>query len=267
MSGFGAVLRVAAADVAEGFERRWLWGALARNDVRQRHAGSVFGSLWITANIFLMVGCLTLIFAGALGPSLRYYAPYVAIGLVLWQFIQASLNEAGNTLVANAETIRNVPAPLTLHVFRLIARNLLVMAHHLVIVPILLLGLRVMPSASAWLSLPALALLVLFVFSTSLLLALVGARFRDVSPIVTNLMQLMFFVTPIFWVPSAVAPAAGWIVALNPFFAVIDIVRTPLLGGTPLPGSWPIALAGTAAVLAAAFVTLARARSRVAYWV
>ena len=221
----------------------------------------------MVANIVLMVACLTLIFSGPLGTAPRDYAPYVAIGLVLWQFIQASLNEGCQVFVTAGETIRNTPMPLSVHVLRLVWRHLVSLGHHAVVIPVLLLLFGIAPSAFAWSVLPALALLILFTFSASLLLGLIGARFRDVGPAVANLMQLMFFVTPIFWLPGTLSPSMAWIVVLNPIFAFIDIVRTPLLGGEPLASSWPIALAAFFAVASAAFLTLARVRSRVAYWV
>lgn len=260
-------IRNAADDLSAAMSRRWLWTALGWNDVRQRHAGSLIGSVWITANLGLMIGCLTLVFAGALGESIRHYAPYVAIGLVLWQFVSSSLNEGSQVFINAAETIRNAPMPLSLHVFRLIWRNLLVMAHHIVLIPLFLLLFQIMPSSDAWLAMVGLSLLALFAFFSALLLGLLGARFRDLAPIVGNLMQLLFFLTPVFWMPAAIGPAAAWLSAFNPLAAFIDIIRSPLLGESPLPGSWPIALAVTAATGIAAIIALARTRRRLAYWV
>ncbi|HEX6375562.1 MAG TPA: ABC transporter permease [Allosphingosinicella sp.] len=270
MAGSGALaaLRGAGQDVAAALARPWLWGALGWNDLRQRHAGSWLGPLWITANLALIVACLTFVFAGPLGGGDAHsYAAYVAIGLVLWQLIQASLNEGAQLFIAAAETIRNAPMPLTVHALRLIWRNALVLLHAAVLIPPLLLFSGVAPSATAWTALPALLLLLGFLFAASLLLGLLGARFRDVAPIVANLTQLLFFVTPIFWLPEALGHGRAWLTALNPFFAFVDIVRAPLLGEAPMAGSWPMALA--AAVLAglAGFAALAGARRRLPYWV
>ena len=267
MTGPAWSWRGAAADLAAALERRWLWTALGWNDVRQRFSGSLLGSFWISANIALMVAALTLVFARPLGAHWSDYAPYVALGLILWQFIQATLNEAPTVFVSAAETIRNAPMPLCVHVLRLVWRNLIVLAHNLAVVAIVLVLFRVRPSADAWTAAPALVLVAFALFWTSLLLGLVGARFRDIAQIVASLMQLLFFLTPVFWPPEAIGAERGWIVAANPVFALIDIVRAPLLGGAAAPSSWPMALA--AAALAAAFglAALARLRGRIAYWV
>ncbi len=259
--------RLAARDVAEGARRRRLWDALARNDIRHRYSGSVIGSLWITANIALLVLCLTFIFAGPLGANHQRYIPYVAIGLVLWHFILATLSEAATMFVAAAETIRHSTVPLSVQAFRLVWRNGIVFAHNALIIPIVLIAFGVEPGLTAMSAAAGLALLVLALLPATLVLAMLGSRFRDVHQIMTNLLQLLFFATPIFWFPSALGPDRGWIAAFNPVFAFIDIIRSPLLGAAPAPTSWPVALAVTLLSLACASIGFAALRTRIAYWV
>ncbi|HEX8643840.1 MAG TPA: ABC transporter permease [Allosphingosinicella sp.] len=257
----------AARDLRGGLSSLWLWPALGWADIRQRYSGAVLGSFWITANIALMALVLTFVFAGPLGVRAGGYAAYVTIGLVLWYFIQNALNEASNVFVVAAETIRNTPMPLSVQVLRLTWRNLIVLAHNAAIVPLVLVAAGIAPAATAWTAIPAVLLLVLAIFFAGMLLGLLGARFRDVPQMVSNLMQLLFFLTPVFWLPQTIGAARGWFVATNPIFAFIDIVRAPLLGGVPAAGSWPLALAVTAAAGIAAAFAFAACRARVAYWI
>jgi lipopolysaccharide transport system permease protein len=254
-------------DFSAGATRVWLWGALGWNDVRHRYSGSVLGSLWITANIALLTLCLTLVFAGPLGASHGLYAPYVAIGLVLWYFVQATLAEAPNIFVSAAETIRHSPLPLTVQVLRLVWRNVLVFGHNVVIVPLVLLAFGIVPHPAALLALLALPLLAANLVSVTIILGLLGARFRDVQQIMLSALQLLFFVTPIVWFPAALPERVGWIATANPIFAFIDIVRAPLLGTAPAPASWPMAIGVTVVGGAVAALAFARFRHRVSYWV
>jgi lipopolysaccharide transport system permease protein len=84
-------------------------------------------------------------------------------------------------------------------------------------VPVVLLVAGVAPTAGAWTIVPAILLIMLTAFFAALLLGLLGARFRDVPQIVSNSMQLLFFLTPIFWLPATIGPARGWFVSGNPF--------------------------------------------------
>lgn len=258
--------RAAMRDLGGGLSRPWLWFGLGWNDIRQRYRGSLLGSLWITINISLLIAGLTLIFAGPLGSNREAYAPYVGVGLVFWYFIQGTINDSCQVFIASADTIRNSPMPLSVHVLRLLCRNSIVLAHNLVIIPVVLAAFGAWPAFAAWTALPGLALLMVAIFWTSLLLGILGARYRDISQVVTNLLQLLFFLTPIFWPLSALSSDNFWIIALNPVFPFIDIVRSPLLGAAPAPASWPIALGLTAAAAAMALFAFARLRSRVAYW-
>lgn len=259
--------RAAAHDFSAGASRVWLWGSLGRNDIRQRYSGSLLGSLWITANLALLTLCLTFVFALALGASRTLYAPYVAIGLVLWYFVQSTLADATNVFVASGETIRHSPLPLTVQVLRLVWRNIIVFGHNLVIVPLVLLAFGIVPHWTLLLALLALPMLILNLVAATFVLGLIGARFRDLQQIMNSGLQLLFFATPIVWFPSSLAPGRSWIATANPIFAFIDLIRAPLLGTTPLPTSWPVALVATFATCVVAALAFARLRDRVAYWV
>jgi ABC-type polysaccharide/polyol phosphate export permease len=255
------------ADLGAGIGRHWFWTALAWNDVKKRFAGSLLGSFWITINLALMVTALALVFAHPLRASLPQYIPYLTVGLVLWQFIQSTMVEAGQAFVGAGETIRTNPMPFSIQMFRLLWRNVLVLGHNMVVALAVLLAFGIRPGWMVLGALPALLLVAFILFWGSLILALLGARFRDVQQIVTGLMQLMFFLTPIIWMPSAIGPGRAWLVEINPLFALIDIVRAPLLGAAPEASSWPVAATVAAAVAAVGFAAFSAFRSRIPYWV
>jgi len=99
-----------------------------------------------------------------------------------------------------------------------------------------------------------------------MLLGMICARFRDVPPIVASIVQVVFFVTPIVWPPSALGPNAWWAV-LNPLYTSIDVMRGPLLGESVSPHSWTILLGTTVVNCTVSFLFFARFRSRIAFWV
>jgi ABC-type polysaccharide/polyol phosphate export permease len=259
--------RGAAADLAGGVRRAFMWSRLGWLDVRQRYSGSVLGSVWLTTNVVLIVGCLTFVLAGPLGSRPGPYAAYVTIGLVLWGLVQTAMSEAPTAFVAAAEPLRQCTLPASVHIFRLLWRNLIVFAHSAVLIPIVLLLFRIRPGAAVWTVIPAFLLLVLALSFGALLLALLGARFRDVPQVVTNGLQLLFFATPVFWLPSALPPGRAWLLQMNPFFAFLDIVRTPILGGAPAASSWPVAASVTLVTGLLAAVAYARWRQRIVYWI
>jgi ABC-2 type transport system permease protein/lipopolysaccharide transport system permease protein len=156
--------------------------------------------------------------------------------------------------------------PFTVHAWRTVYRNLIILAHNMVIVPFVLVIFGVPVGWSVVIIVPALAVLTVNGLWISVLLGMISARYRDVPPIVMSLVQVIFFVTPIFWPPEALGV---WMQALplNPLFAAIDVIRAPLLGQAPLTYSWPVLLVVTVLGSLGTFALFAKFRSRVTYWI
>ncbi|HZT52073.1 MAG TPA: ABC transporter permease [Stellaceae bacterium] len=251
-------------DLADGFAMRWLWTALAVQDIRLRYRGSILGPLWLTVSTLILATVLGTIYSHLLVQTVPNYVPYLLAGLVLWQMIVAVSND-GCMMFLQHGLIHQVPLPYSVHAYRLVCRNFLVLAHNAVVVAGALLLYRVPVGWGALMVLPGLAALALNALWVSTLLGLTAARFGDIPPIVASFMQVIFFVTPIFWAPETLG---RWrtLAACNPYFAVVDVVRAPLLGVPPEPTSWPVV--GVVTVLGGgiAFLVFARFRTRIPYW-
>jgi lipopolysaccharide transport system permease protein len=101
-----------------------------------------------------------------------------------------------------------------------------------------------------------------------LVVAIVGViatRFRDVPMIITSLLQLLFFVTPVMWRPEQLTARAQIIVDLNPFAAFLSLLRAPLLGQDVPWQVWRAALL-IICVLAITFVAIyLKSRRKIVY--
>jgi lipopolysaccharide transport system permease protein len=149
---------------------------------------------------------------------------------------------------------------------RCVLRNGLVAAHSLPPALLVLLIFGQLPGAEGLLVLPGLLLIGVNLFAAALLLGMLCARFRDIGPIVGSVMQIAFFLTPVLWKPALLQRAADWM-ALNPFYALLETVRGPLVEGGGAPLAWAAALGWTAAHLTVAFAFFVRFRGRIAFWV
>ena len=99
-----------------------------------------------------------------------------------------------------------------------------------------------------------------------LFIGIISTRFRDIPQIVINLLQVLFFITPVFWTVSSfkVRPV---FVTWNPLHHLLDIVRSPLLGKAPENISWVIILASTIIGTILTITLYKRTYSRIPYWV
>jgi lipopolysaccharide transport system permease protein len=167
----------------------------------------------------------------------------------------------------SAETyIRNVPIPLSVHVYRMMARNVMIWGFNMVIYLVVAIWAQVPVGWSLLAFFPGFALFVLNVFWMALVAGILSTRYRDIPPVITNLVQVVFFVTPVFWSPDKLPNRPAFIV-FNPFYHMIELVRAPLLGQVAPAASW--GFSGVMAILGlgAALLLYRRAHSRIAYWV
>src|SRR6185295_16136078 len=158
-----------------------------------------------------------------------------------WSFISGLIAESCNSYIAVEGLIKDVRLPYTVHVLRVVWRLLIMFAHNFVIVLIVLGYYR--PPWGWELFLAPLAILLIAVNGVWLgtLLGLLCARFRDIPQLVASLVQIAFFLTPIFWKPSMLREYE-WTADLNPLFIFVELVRAPLLG-EPIRGFlWTAAL-------------------------
>jgi len=256
----------AIRDFAEGLRRWELWITLGWHDIRQRYRRSTVGPFWLTISMGAMVGGLAYLYAGLFGQSIDKYLPYVAIGIIVFNFISNTASEACNAFISSSQMILQTKAPLSIYVYQMLWRNLLILAHNMVIYFILLIFLKVEAGLVSLLSLLGLALVVLMGFWSGIILGTLSARFRDVPPIVTSIMQVAFFLTPVFWIPGSLQGREVF-ANLNPFFYLLEVIRMPLLGQVPPVGMWLAVIGMNCVGGLTAILFFARFRARVAYWV
>ncbi|HEX5326712.1 MAG TPA: ABC transporter permease [Acetobacteraceae bacterium] len=259
--------RLAAADIADGARLWRLAWTLGWLDIRLRYRGSLLGPFWLTLSTAVMVASLGFLYAALFHMDLREYLPFIALSQVLWTFIAGVVTE-GCTCFTQAEgIIRSVRMPLFVHAVRTVVRNLLVLAHNVVVIVVVFAALAVHPGWAALWALPGLAVWLVVGAAVCLPLGAICARFRDIPPIVGSVMQIAFFVTPIIWLPAQLGAARQHWLLLNPFFDLIEIVRAPLLGTVAGSHVWVAALVIMVVTCAVSWLLFTRVRGRIAFWI
>jgi ABC-type polysaccharide/polyol phosphate export permease len=149
-------------------------------------------------------------------------------------------------------------------VWRTVFRNLIYLAHHLVIV-VLVLGVYGWREANAPAALLGLILMVANASWLSMMVGIASARFRDIPQIVGSVMQFAFLFTPVFWRPDSRASLRA-VLDLNPFYHLLETVRAPLLGQAVDPQSYLVLVAMAVVGWALTFALFARTRRRIVHY-
>jgi lipopolysaccharide transport system permease protein len=264
-SAFATLIGNASADFVSGVRAWRLWTKFAWHDLLARYRRSWVGPIWLALSAAVYIGALSIVYSTLFRQNIADYVPFVALGVACWSFVSAVASEGVNTFVEAETYIRHTRTSLFIYIFRVLWRNILVFMHQFVVAlfVVVLLGkftLSLLPLA-------ALGLLLLWLQAVWAipLLSLMGTRFRDLQPIIANLLQVLFFITPVIWFPSALG-ARRWIADINPLQSLIAVVRDPLLGIVPAATTYAYVGAVTLGGFVLATLCYCFFRVRVVYW-
>lgn len=262
-----SLLRAAMSDIVEACRNYHVALVFGWQDVAQRYRRSKLGAFWITISVAVMIGTLSFLFGILFKAPLQQFLPFVGVGLILWTFMSTMVNEGCTTFIEASGMILQVRLPLFTHILRMTWRNLIILAHNLIIVPLIFIAMGIAPTTNWLLAIPGLLLLVANMVWIALVLAVLSARFRDITQAVQSAMQIAFFLTPIMWLPQSIAAHASEnILKLNPFYHLVAIVRDPLIGATLDPANWIVSIGLAIAGWFAALLFYGRFQRRVPYW-
>ncbi len=258
--------RLAIRDVSQGVRLLPLAWTLGWLDIRLRYRGSMLGPLWLTLSTGIMVGSLGYLYAHIFQTDVHDYLPFLALSIVLWNFLAAVVSESCSAFTESEGIVRSVRMPFFLFAIRLLIRNVLVLGHNILVIAVVYVLFQVWPDWDGLLAIPGLLLWTVDCLGLALLLGTFCARFRDILPIVSSVMQIAFFVTPVIWKPEQLGGSQATL-PFNPFFDLLEVVRAPLLGGSPGLDIWLGAGLYSLVLWVLAWGLFSRARGRIAFWI
>lgn len=254
-------------DIVDGLNLWPVWGALAWHDTRIRYVRTLLGPLWITVSMAVSVFALGFVFSKIFNTDLTTYLPFLTAGLLIWGFISGVLLEAAATFPSAQLIILSVSAPYSMHAYRGVLRQIIIFGHNVLVYlgVVLFVGVSVTPATLLFF--PALILVCIVMAWVTLMVALIGTRFRDLQPIITTILQLFFFITPLIWDRDQLAERAHPIwVDINPFYHLVEIMRAPMLGKVPSLLTVAVVVAIAIGGWIATYAMFARFRRRIPYW-
>jgi lipopolysaccharide transport system permease protein len=250
-----------------GSLRHWqFWWLLGYNDVRHRYRRSRLGQFWITISMGAFIAVIGPVYAIIFKTDIREFLPYFTANFVAWGFIASMITDSCLVFVQSDGYIRQEPIPKTSFVLRVLVRNLLILGHNALLIPVVFAAFAILPSSVALLAIPGLLIAIINCFLLGLFLATICTRFRDFPQIVTNLVQVAFFLTPIFWQRKHLIDSHAFVIEFNPFASYLNVIASPLLGQVPPLYDYLVSVATTVLLCAIALPFFARFRSRIVYW-
>lgn len=265
-SSLAGTLRFPLDDVRSALRLFRLWMALGWNDILARYRRSVLGPLWLTISMAVTIAVMGPLYGSIFNIELKTFLPHLSLGLIAWGFLSAQLIEFGEIFPHSAHYLRNMKLPLSLFILRVQYRQLMILAHNIAIVPVLFVILGYPVTLTLLWLIPGLLLISLNLFFLGLIISFFCTRYRDMQPVLTSLMNLFFFITPIVWHPDQLSGQRRLLAELNPLAIYVDLIRAPVLGQMPSLFEWGFALAAALVLMVVALLLLKRSGHRLVYW-
>lgn len=230
------------------YHHRYLLGQLVKRDVLLRYRGAYFGLLWIFLNPLIMLGIFVFVFGHVFQARWPVQTGGIPFALNLYCGLIA-FNVFSETVGRSPAAVRSYPSYVKKIIFPV------------EILPVVPLGaalvhagfnLAILAAALAWvgqihatqLLLPVLLVpLLLFSLGLAWFLSAWGVFIKDMSQIVPVFVQMLMFLSPVFYPVDAVPSALRPLFSNNPLGAVIESLRAAVAGRDIDWGAWSLALA------------------------
>lgn len=253
-------------DFLDGVMNWRMWGYLGSQEIRRRYRRTTIGPFWTTLSLGIFIFTLGVLWAQLWKQDPKTYLPFLCSGMVVWTLIGAIITEGCSVFISAEGLIKQLRFPYTLLSCSVVWRNMLAFFHNLLIFLAVMIYARVPITWATLLAVPALILIFVNGIWAVTLLGLFCSRFRDIQQVIGSALQVLMFVTPIFWAPNQLGERFLAFVDYNVLYHFVDILRSPLLGRPPGHLSWVVAVVVTVVGWSATLYLFSRFRRRVPYW-
>src|SRR3990172_3394905 len=208
--------------------------SLVGRELKARYRGSVLGFLWSFVTPLLLLLTYGLVFTYMLPVArtgqVEPYFLFLFCGILPWTWFNSSVLEASGVLIAGGNLIKKVLFPAEVLPVVTVLTN---MVQFLLGLPILLAFLAVYGKLGPLALLLPLPLLVQLVFTlgVSLLVSALTVHFRDIQSILSHLLHVWFFATPVLYFYPETPPGLKALLRFNPLTHVLYSYQEMLFRG------------------------------------
>jgi ABC-type polysaccharide/polyol phosphate export permease len=245
----------------------WLYSAWL--EVLLNYRSTVLGPLWIVVGTGVFVFSVgTLYNRVVLAGSSNVYLAHLAVGITLWFLLIQSVVKSCSIFLENRAVLLDGAITYTDLLLKLLTTNIIYYLHNFVVVVLVFIVLQLLPTFSALIVLLTVPLVLGNLLWVCVIVAILGTRYADLDELIHSTLRLVFFVTPILWIPHqhVRGPYIEALLYLNPFYYCIEAIREPLIYGIiPWFEIGVLAIVLPIGWLAASYL-YARTRDSVALW-
>ena len=213
------------------FQYRYLLEQLVLKGIKLKYRSSYLGVLWSLLEPLLTMIVLTIVFGTLYDNRTSDFAVYILCGRLLYTFFSASTKECLKSIRKNRAMIKKVYVPKYLYPLSATLSNYIIFLISLIVLVGVCIFFRVFPTIYIFQVFIPLALLPVLAYGCGMILATIGVYFRDMQYLWNVIMMIIMYTCAIFYDAEKILESGfGWILRINPVFALIQVFRAGVLG-------------------------------------
>lgn len=217
----------------ELYQSRHLIWKLAKNDFKKRYAGSYLGAVWAMVQPVVTVAMYYIVFDLVMGTGKsmvpdKPYVLFLTAGLVPWFYFSEALNSGTNALLEYNYLVKKVVFKISvLPIIKIIAATFIHVFFAVVLLVI----------AACYGYFPTIYTIQIVYYSFCLFIFVLGlcystcavmVFFKDIGQIISILLQIGMWATPILWDINGISPIAQTLVKINPLVYIVNGYRSAI---------------------------------------
>jgi ABC-2 type transport system permease protein len=207
------------------FSYRELLFSLTKKELKVKYRGSFLGFFWSLLNPVLIMLVYSFVFSIVLRQGIKEFAVFLLCALLPFNFFSNSVNYGSGSIISNANLVKKIYFPKEIIPLSIVFSNFINFLLELIILFIVLSIFRYKFYTYLYLLPVVIIIQVFFVSGVSLLVSSLNVLFRDLQHLVSILMMVWFFGTPIIYPLSMVPERFQFIMQINPMAVFATFYR------------------------------------------
>lgn len=213
------------------YRYRWLLQELVNRDLKVKYKRSYLGYLWSLLNPLLMMAVVSLVFSHFFRFNIENFPLYLLCGQVLFNFFSESTTMAMNSVLQNAGLIKKVYIPKYILPLSKIISCFVNLLWSLLAVLIMFIVFRVPIYPTTILAIIPIIYVFFISYGMGLLMAVLATYFRDMVHLYAVFMQVLTYLTPLFYPVDILPEKVMMLVNCNPMYHIVTYFRNVVLYG------------------------------------
>lgn len=205
--------------------------ALAAEQLRANYRHSMLGLIWIGVGFACFAGVKIVIFGSISDQSAAFFTSWLLSGFLAWMLISSFTTKACSVFISSKSWINGVRLPFSVFIYKSIWEEIIKTAFNLFVATTIIMIFGEFSRIGMFFALFAIPLFALTAIPVFIILGVLCAYSRDLLHSVQTFMRILFFATPIIWIPQP-GTVTQLVADANPLSYFLMLFRKPLMEGT-----------------------------------